>query len=196
MSKLNINGEPLVDTGPGSGPVILGINWTFTILGILAVGVRMWLRHKTGYGLADWLMVLATAMMVVYEALLTESVIWGLGRKYESITLDDYKNLQYWQLLAQFFLNLQPVISRWSIAVFLIRIFGTSRPWFRYFLIVWVALMAVGAILANILTFTNKDPLEAHWDPTIESHNRFNPIIEYYTAVGVGWQAAISDLAL
>jgi hypothetical protein len=56
--------------------------------------------------------------------------------------------------------------------------------------------MGVGAILANILTFTNIDPLEAHWNPTIKYRYCFNPIIEYYTSVGVGWQAAISDLAL
>ncbi|KAK2612315.1 hypothetical protein QQS21_001741 [Conoideocrella luteorostrata] len=124
----------------------------------------MCLRRFPGYGLDDWLMVLAAALMVVYEAMLTELVVWGLGRKFESITLHEYKNLH------------------------------TSRPWFRYFLIFWVVLMAIGAVLANILTFVNIDPLEARWDPTIKPTYRFNPIIKYYTAEGVGWQAAISDL--
>jgi hypothetical protein len=102
----------LVNTGPGSGLSILGVNWTLASLGIITVGLRMWLRRKIGYTLDDWFMVTAAAMMIVYEALLTESVIWGLGRKYESITLAEYMNLQYWQLLAQFFLNPQSVLSR------------------------------------------------------------------------------------
>ncbi|KAJ2966335.1 hypothetical protein NUW58_g10685 [Xylaria curta] len=155
----------------------------------------MWLRRRVGYALDDWLMVVAAILLLVYEAVLTTSVVWGLGRKYESITLGDYIRLSYWQTLSQFFVNLQPVVPRWSIAVFLIRIFGSVRPWFKHFLIGWVVLMAVGSILANILTFTYLDPVEALWDPTVKSHYRFDPYIEYYTAIGVVWLAAISDLA-
>ncbi|KAI0431653.1 hypothetical protein F5Y09DRAFT_185854 [Xylaria sp. FL1042] len=195
MSELNVKGGPLVNTGPGSGPVILGLNWTFTSIAVIAVTLRIFLRRKIGYALDDWLMVVAGALVIVYEAILTTSVQWGLGRKYESITLDEYKNIAYWQTLAQFFVNLQPVVPRWSIAVFLIRIFGKARPWFRWFLIFWVALMAITATISNVLTFTYLDPVEALWDPTVASHYRFDPYIEYYIALGVGWEAAISDLA-
>jgi hypothetical protein len=193
--ELNIMGTPVVDEGPGTGPVILGVSWTFASLGIIAVGLRMWARRPAGYDLGDWLMVLATALMIIYQAVLTESVVWGLGRTFESITLDDYHEIFYWQLLAQFFLNLQPVFSRWSIAVFLIRLFGEVHQLYRYFLIFWVAFMAFGAILANILTLTLFDPIEANWDPVIEFRHRFPPIAVYYTAVGCVWQQAISDLA-
>ncbi|GAW16233.1 hypothetical protein ANO14919_056560 [Xylariales sp. No.14919] len=195
MSELNVKGGPLVQTGLGSGPVILGLNWTFTSISIIAVCLRMWLRRKIGYAFEDWLMVVAVALMIVYEAILTTSVIWGLGRKYESITPDEYVNILYWETLSQFFVNIQPVVPRWSIALLLIRIFGKVRPWFRWFLIFWVALMAVTAIISNVLTFTYLDPVEALWDPTVESRYRFNPYVEYYIALGVGWEAAISDLA-
>lgn len=56
--------------------------------------------------------------------------------------------------------------------------------------------MAVGATLANIFTFTSRDPLRSHWDPTVEFRYRFSPTAQYYTALAVVWQAAISDLAL
>ncbi|KAF7540718.1 hypothetical protein G7054_g1179 [Neopestalotiopsis clavispora] len=194
--QMNVKGGALQDTGPGSGPAILGVNWTFTALAIIVVCLRMYVRKRIGYELDDWLMLVALAMMIVYVATITVSVQWGMGRKYASITLEEYKNIAYWQLLGQFWVNLQPVFSRWAIAVFLIRIFGKARPWFRNFLIFWVALMAIGAILANVLTLTLIDPIQANWDPTITTaHYRFKPIIEYYIAVGVGWQAAISDLA-
>ncbi|KAI8946244.1 hypothetical protein F4801DRAFT_76181 [Xylaria longipes] len=191
---INVKGGPLVDTGPGSGPLILGLNWTFASLAIIAVGMRMWFRRRIGYALDDWLMVVAAGLVIVYEAILTTSVVWGLGRKYVSITLDEYMNLEYWQALTQFFVNLQPVVPRWSIAVFLIRIFGTVRPWFKWFLIIWVSLMAASSVLTNVLTFTYLDPVQALWDPTIKSRYRFNPYIEYYIALGVSWEAAISDL--
>ncbi|KAI1424625.1 hypothetical protein F5Y12DRAFT_431091 [Xylaria sp. FL1777] len=194
MSEVNVKGGPLVDTGPGLGPIILGFNWAFVGLGIIAVGLRIWFRRKIGYELHDWMMFFATGMTIVFEAILTESLLWGLGRDYASITVEDYKQLQYWLLLAQFFVNFQPIFSRWSIAIFLIRIFGTARPWFKYFLITWVALIFVGGILANVLTFTYLDPLEAYWDPSVEHHYRFNPYIEYYTSLVLGWLFAGSDL--
>ncbi|GAP83764.2 putative integral membrane protein [Rosellinia necatrix] len=89
MSDLNVYGRPLAHTGPGTGPSILGVNWAFASPAIIAVGLRMWFRRKAGHGLDDWLMVVATAMLIVYEALLTTAVIWGLGRQFVSVTLKD-----------------------------------------------------------------------------------------------------------
>ncbi|KAJ0121942.1 hypothetical protein J7T55_002452 [Diaporthe amygdali] len=56
--------------------------------------------------------------------------------------------------------------------------------------------MPVGAILANVSTFTDIDPLEAWWNATASYRYRFSPTAQYYTAVGIYWQAATSDLAL
>ena len=193
---MNIKGGPLVDTGPGIGTAILGVNWSSTGLAIIVVTVRIWLRRSSGYALHDWLMVLATIFTILYASFLSTAVYWGLGRKYESIMLHEFKNSQYWNLMAQFFGNLQPVISRWSIAVFLNHIMGKTKPFFRAFLYVWVLLMAIVGILSNIFTFLDLDPIQANWDPTIKGTHRFNPIATYYTVEAGIWQCAISDLLL
>lgn len=49
------------------------------------------------------------------------------------------------------------------------------RPWFMYFIIFCIAFMPVGAILANVSTFMNIDPLEAWWNATASYHYRFSP---------------------
>lgn len=196
MSELNYLGQPLADTGPGSGPANLGVNWTFTCIALLVVGLRVYVRRAKGYALDDWLMFIAAAMLIVYEGVLTNAVSWGLGKKYVSVTLKQYIEIRYWQYLAQFFLNLQPVISRWSIIIFLVGIFGKSRKWFKYLMYGWVIFLAIGAILSNTLTYTGIEPVQALWDPRIPGRLRFKPLIAYYVGEGVIWQSAISDLML
>ena len=60
---------PPVDPGdPGRGPLIMGFGWTFTILAIIAVGFRFYLRRRfgSGSGWDDWLMFIALVCLPLW----------------------------------------------------------------------------------------------------------------------------------
>lgn len=82
----------------GAGPVVTRTHGPVPTAGVPGVQVRL--------GLDLWLMIFAAALMVIYQALLTESVRWGLERSPESLTLEAYREVFYWQILTQFFVNI------------------------------------------------------------------------------------------
>lgn len=55
--------EPINPDDLGRGPLVMGLNWTFTILCVLFVAARFWVRKKIAgfWGWDDWLM-LASAV--------------------------------------------------------------------------------------------------------------------------------------
>lgn len=187
MSGLNVQGTPLVDpSNPGIGPIINGVTWVFTVLAILVVSLRFYLRKagKHGWSADDWIMLAALGLQIAWQALVTKACQWGLGKQFVNVTLTEYRKFGEYQYAAQIFINFNPLVSRISIAVLLHSLFGRTRQWFSRLIFGWVAFMAVGSLLTNILTLTKSDPFESNWDHTIPSRPRFDPYIQYYTAIG------------
>lgn len=187
MSSLNVLGTPLVDPNdPGIGPAINGVTWTFTVLAIIVVGLRFYLRKagKHGWVADDWIMLAAVGLQIIWQALATKACQWGLGKDFVNVTMSEYKKLGRNQYTAQIFANFNPLVSRISIAVLLHSLFGRTRRWFSRLIFSWVAFMAVGSLLTNILTLTKSDPIEANWNHTIPVRQRFDPYIQYYVAIG------------
>lgn len=185
--SLNFLGTPLVHDGPGVSIVDIGVTWTFTFIAIVFVSLRFYLRAKFAGGISydDWLMLASLVLLIACSACTTKSNLHGLGRSFESLTLEDYKISNYWFFLVGPLNCFISPLARTAIAVLLNRIFGQSKPWFRKYLIGWTIFMIIGSILSFSTYMARLTPIQAQWDPTIEYRVNLNALVEEYIALGV-----------
>jgi hypothetical protein len=66
--------------------------------------------------------------------------------------------------------------------ILLIKIFGTTHRWFKWFLIVFSVIMVVLGILSPIFLFAQVTPTAALWDVKVRGQYRFTPYVQYYTS--------------
>ena len=96
----------------------------------------------------------------------TEALRWGGGKHDEDLTQEQLVNI-----LKCFWMSTTPailvsIVARISAAILLIRIFGT-KTWFKWFLIVFTVLQTIAGVSAIVTTWTQAQPLESLWNPTI-----------------------------
>lgn len=188
---LNFLGTPLVHDGPGISIIDIGVTWAFTFIAILFVALRFYLHKKFAKGISksgitidDWLTLASVVLLVACSACTTQANLHGLGRSFQSVTLDDYIISNYWFFLVgplNIFISL---FARMAIAITLVRIFGQSKPWFRTYIIGWTIFMVFVGLLSLIVYLARLTPIQAQWDPTVNFHANFNALVEEYIALG------------
>jgi hypothetical protein len=181
---------------PGFGPGILGATWTLTIVAGLTVGLRLYTRAKITKLLSwdDWIMLVAMILQCFYLAFIHVSCTWGLGRPMQvmMMQLDKLSMVQKWSWISTTFGTSVSVLARISIAILLIRIFGT-KIWLKWFLIVFTTLTALNGVLAIIFSWADTKPVQAIWELTTPSE-RWDPRISGYTAFSLQVFYAFTDL--
>lgn len=73
------------------------------------------------------------------------------------------------------------VLARLSITILLIRLFGVHE-WFRYCLVSLFCTIAVVSIAFIPISFSQVDPVQALWDPSVVVKRRWAPQIWMYYA--------------
>ncbi|TRX91997.1 hypothetical protein FHL15_007094 [Xylaria flabelliformis] len=91
--------SPPADPGDlGRQPIIMGLTWALTSLCVVIVAARVYVRARILHGLLsdDWLMLIATAGQVAFQACLTKSLQWGLGKHDEDLSFTQLVNILKW----------------------------------------------------------------------------------------------------
>lgn len=172
--------HPVNPNDRGLGPMTIALTWVFTSLAIIVVGLRMYLRKKfhNRWYIDDWIMVLALAFQVIYSGLVTKACDEGMGMTFENMTFQQFLGAEKWSYIAEPFSNLVSVTARISITILLVKIFGSSKPIFKWFLIVYTGLVFVFGVLGDVLAIVTVLPIPANWDPRITPTHSLNPQIE------------------
>ncbi|KAI0964900.1 hypothetical protein F4678DRAFT_454617 [Xylaria arbuscula] len=180
---------------PGRRYLILGVTWALTALCILVVTARFYLRAFIIKSLSsdDWIMLAAVLGQIGSQVCVTIASYWGLGM--HDADLSFYPNLI--NVLKWLWFSLIPgtigtVLARISIALLLIRLFGT-KIWFRYFLIITNVLQASFSISLLVIIFTSVSPLEGLWNPHLPA-KRLDPHIQGNVALVAQSLLAFADL--
>jgi hypothetical protein len=166
---------PFNPTDLGRGPMIMGITWTLTTLCILTVGLRMSSRRKAAGGVAidDWLMFATLILDLVSQAFITVAYSYGLGKEDMNLKLpDEALNVAKWSWFVTIPGMLVTPLGRISVAILLIRLFGT-RPAIRWFFIAQTALLGVMHIVMLVCVWVQHNPVEALWNPFLAA---FQPV--------------------
>ncbi|KAI0023867.1 hypothetical protein F4780DRAFT_728130 [Xylariomycetidae sp. FL0641] len=169
---------PLNPDDPGIGPTMISVMWTFTSLATIAIGLRFYVRIAISRNIAldDWLMLVAGVFQLAYQSCLTKAYQWGLGMESKNMTYDpQITHTLKWTLISSMSGVVVAITARVSIAVFLIRIFG-SRRWFKWFLIIFTCIQSSLAAATEILYCLQVRPIQGFWNP-LSPAKRLDPTI-------------------
>ncbi|KAK7745609.1 hypothetical protein SLS62_009787 [Diatrype stigma] len=167
---------PVNPDDPGRGIWFMGLTWTFTILTLLTVGTRFWVRIAVTCKtyVEDWIMLLAFLLNLTAGVLYTVSYHYGLGKHDQDLTFDQAVNTSKWIWMAYTPSILSSATARISITILLVRIFAPKHA-LKWFLIVTTTL-SVAAVVAQIATVWNQmKPVEGLWNPMAGATLQFSP---------------------
>ncbi|KAJ4328067.1 hypothetical protein N0V84_001435 [Fusarium piperis] len=150
----------------GLAAAILGVTISFTILCLLVVGLRVYIRlSMRNFGREDWLMSVGTTINMVHNGIVIWGCYNGIGTRDSKlntpIMMEGAKAIVFWQI---FYVS-GSVFIKASICAQLIRI-STQRRYkiILYFLILVSIITTLIAILAVLVRCK---PVAASWNPTL-----------------------------
>ncbi|KAH8897481.1 hypothetical protein GQ53DRAFT_838073 [Thozetella sp. PMI_491] len=195
MDTVSVFGRPPVHPDDrGKGPALLAVSWTMTGLATIVVALRFVVRKRfVSWRADDWIMLAALVLQFGFDATLTIAVSWGFGRTLEDLTLRQLLQLQKWEYITALVSATVSVMARISITVLLIRIFGSSRPWFRHFAIVLTAVTGVMGLVSTMLAWLEKFPVQALWDFTVTPYWHMDGRVNQYMTEASQFLFAIYD---
>ncbi|KAI1088257.1 hypothetical protein F5B19DRAFT_432609 [Rostrohypoxylon terebratum] len=185
---------PVNPDDPGRGLWFMGLTWTLTILSLLVVATRFWVRIAVTRMLyaEDWIMLLASVLNLAGESFLTASYHYGLGKHDEDLTFDQKVNTAKWTWIQYTPSILSSAAARISITILLVRLFAPKVA-LKWFLIV-ITTLSVAAIIAQIVTVWNQfTPAEGLWNPLVGTL-RYSPSIAVIEGNVIGALCAFGDL--
>ncbi|RYP46672.1 hypothetical protein DL768_007160 [Monosporascus sp. mg162] len=181
---------------PGLGPTVMGLTWTFTSMAVIVVAFRFRVRRKVVRLVTadDWIMLIALICQLVYQACATVSYSYGLGRHVGDLSQDQFLTIMKWSWITFTPGTAVSVIARISIAILLVKLFGT-KPWLKWFLIVFTVIQTMIGIAMIVTVWTQCRPVEAIWNRALAPTAKcLNPDIQLYISVTTQIAYAISDL--
>ncbi|KAI1262936.1 hypothetical protein F5Y18DRAFT_429804 [Xylariaceae sp. FL1019] len=125
----------------------------------------------------DWIMLAATILQIVYQALITVDMEKGAG-KTMAPTFSPFQLVELLKCswVSTPFAIAVSVIARLSIAIFLIPVFS-ARTWYKCFMIVFMAMLLIIVILNIIIVFVQVKPSEPLWNVRIMA-SRWYPSVQ------------------
>ncbi|RMJ15635.1 hypothetical protein CDV36_004671 [Fusarium kuroshium] len=150
----------------GLAGAILGVTIAFTILCLLVVGLRVYLRLSTrNFGREDWLMCVGTTINMVHNGIVIWGCYTGIGTRDSKlntpIMMEGAKAIVFWQI---FYVS-GSVFIKASICAQLIRI-STQR---RYKIILYILIVVsiITTLIAILAVLIRCKPVAASWNPTL-----------------------------
>ncbi|GAW10671.1 hypothetical protein ANO14919_000050 [Xylariales sp. No.14919] len=162
--------------------LIIGLTWALTSTCLIITGARLYLRLKIlkSLGIDDWLMFVAAVGQAGYQVCITVAYSWGLGAHDRDLTFNELVNVLKWVWISVLPGTVSTLIARISIAILLLRLFGT-KIWFRRFILLYTPVQTIVAVGFIVIVWTQVSPIEGLWNPLVEAR-RWDPRIQQYVA--------------
>ncbi|KAJ4371316.1 hypothetical protein N0V83_004533 [Neocucurbitaria cava] len=185
---------PIHPEDPGRGPLVMGVTWSFSVLALITVGMRFWVRIVVTkqVKIEDWLMLLAVLLNTACVICLTVAFHYGFGKHDLSLTFDQAVHIAKWIWMSFTPGITSSIASRISIAILLVRIFGI-HAWLRWSLIVITVLQVVASVVLALTSWCQVRPVQGLWDPTIPAH-RISPNVVAREGNVTGALFALGDI--
>ncbi|KAK2030771.1 hypothetical protein LX32DRAFT_637841 [Colletotrichum zoysiae] len=176
------------------GPELLAVNIFFVTAATVAIALRCFVRAGLvrAFGSDDWLMVLAWVFFACYSASSISGVHYGTGRHHKDINKEDIpKALECWWYCYLFYC-LSMVISKMSIAYFLMRI--TTQKVHRWVVYLAMLFTVISGIIFFFVTLFQCHPISFFWNKD-QAGGCVNPDIVIGLAYAYSASSVISDFA-
>ncbi|KAH8203675.1 hypothetical protein TruAng_002205 [Truncatella angustata] len=154
-------------------------------MAIFAVAARCHLRIKfmSRLVIEDWLMVLALALQITYQVGFNLMCDWGSGRPSNTLTSEQNYNINKWSWIFAPPGFLVSIIARVSIAILLVRIFGTKR-WFKLYMTCFTTVQTAVGVASVIFLLAQCKPYEGLWNKAVIQYY-WDKRIYQYTALAL-----------
>ncbi|PNS21557.1 hypothetical protein CAC42_916 [Sphaceloma murrayae] len=154
----------------GRGPILMGVGWFESILGIILCLLRLYgASQKAGHIRWDFLWVaLATLFAIASHACFTVSILHGMGNHVKRLTFAQVFQALHWTWISIFIGIIAVVFAKWAIIALILQVQGPNAKRRRYFLWGLGAWIAACAIIQICLSLTQCEPMEKLWNPTVE----------------------------
>jgi len=185
---------PVNPSDLGRGPLVIGLTWTFTSLALIVVGLRFWVRISVTKKLhvEDWLMFVAVLLQLACQSCLTVAFHYGFGKHDRDLTFEQLVNVGKWGWM-QFTPGITAsILSRISIAILLVRLFGVHSR-LKWSVIILAILQVVGGVVVTITSWVQVRPVRALWNPLIPAE-RLSPNVVAREGNVTGFFFALGDL--
>ncbi|KID83749.1 integral membrane protein [Metarhizium guizhouense ARSEF 977] len=166
---------------PGRGPssraqIIMALTWSFWTFAILSVCLRFYIGFKCRQRVAldDWVMLVALACHTLFQTFLTLAYVTGV----ETMTMKEIIAMSKWQWGTVPVNLLANTVSRASIAIMLVQIFGVHK-WFRRAIITVTTAVTTLGFINFLFVFFQTRPFQASWDIRIVPEWRLPPLAHY-----------------
>lgn len=158
----------------------MALTWTFWTFAILSVCLRFYVGLKCRHRVAldDWVMLVALACHTLFQTFLALACVTGLGYPVDTMTMEEIIAMSKWQWGTVPVNLLANIISRVSIAIMLVQIFGVHK-WFRKAIAAVTATVTTLGLVNFIYVFFQAKPFQASWDIRIEAEWRLQPLAHY-----------------
>ncbi|KAF7178939.1 hypothetical protein CNMCM7691_007763 [Aspergillus felis] len=162
------NASPEIDA-QSRYPLILGVCITLTVLMVITVCLRLFVRIKLGrFGAADYVMVFGMIFSIVYNALCIAQSRYGLGLPLAlrpKVNLITYTKINY---AGRPFYQLGIAGFKAALCINYLHLLAkTSKRVYR--MLIWVAIImsTLGHVAGTLVLLLNCTPVERAWNPTI-----------------------------
>ncbi|KAK3951096.1 hypothetical protein QBC32DRAFT_393309 [Pseudoneurospora amorphoporcata] len=157
------------------GPMMIAVCWIFTVLAILFVGARLYVRAVVHDRLAadDYIIIFSCFCAVLSNIFVTISVSWGNGRHFADLDLEQKENTIRW-MMAAYFPGIETLgFPKLAVIALLVRLLAPSRV---HTIILWsmgtICCLSLTAMVMTLLLQCT--PVHALWTLTMP-HNCLAP---------------------
>jgi len=162
----------------GRGPLIMGLSLAITVVALVAVGLRLYVRKTVVKHIAsdDWLMLLALAFHLVSVGFVSVAYHHGMGKHDASLTPFQMVDVLKWMWLASTPGLLTSITARISIAILLVRLFGVYE-WLKWFVIATITACSLITLAILPCTYLQTTPVSGNWNILDPNVTRWDPSI-------------------
>ncbi|CAG8979938.1 hypothetical protein HYALB_00013361 [Hymenoscyphus albidus] len=173
------------------GPQVLGVIWSFSLVAIIVVGIRLYTKGRILRRLTidDYTILLALVFGIINSGFLTVSVHWGLGKHIRILTPKQASQTIKWMYLCEVFCIMCPGFARISFGLLILSILPPTA-WRRRF--VWTVIMTqfVVDIGTIIISYAQCRPVNRYWNLEVQG-TCWEPVVQQYTGFFQGCECRL-----
>lgn len=175
-------------------PMVLGVTWSLTILSLLFLGARCYIKRTTRRSLYadDYILIAAAGTLIAFAGTTTWGCANQLGVSHNNAQYAaEAETVDKLQLIVVIANTFSVLGAAWSKTAFAITLLTVTKGLLRKF--IWFIIGSMNFILAfNVLMqFIRCSPVEGQWMTGENAKCWPRPVLIYYSIVAAGYSAAM-----
>ncbi|KAF2801191.1 putative integral membrane protein [Melanomma pulvis-pyrius CBS 109.77] len=178
-----------------NGPKTVAALWAMAVISFLFMLLRFVCKamHSRRLGIDDGLLCVSWLFTIIYAALITESVRYGMGKHSVDILPENESPMYKYLFIGEFFSLIAIPTSKTSFTVTLLRL--STRRWQKVLLWFIIVTMNLVMWLCAILLFLQCTPVERNWNKDLKGTCWKSKVQDNYS-IFAGAYSAFLDFVL